>query len=123
VSTDLFGLRDVSVRSLANSAERTKSLPFEVRVNDLKEMLGTRLGRANLRCTCWDAGKQSSHWIRRRETNSIAFSSGNGFHQGLSMGKVLKGRDPLRVSKGRTSRSFSQLKLFLGASDGLGMRT
>ena len=38
------------------------------------------------------------------------------------MGKVLKGRHPLRVSKGRTSRSFSQLNLFLGASDGLGMR-
>ena len=55
----LFGLRDVGVRSLANSAERTKSLPFEVRVNDLK-ILGP-LGRANLRCTCWDAGKQSSH--------------------------------------------------------------
>ena len=40
----LFGLWDVGVRSLANSAERTKSLPFEVRVNDLKEMFGIGLG-------------------------------------------------------------------------------
>jgi hypothetical protein len=34
---------------------------FELRVNGLKEMLGTHLGRAHLGSTCCNAGKQSSH--------------------------------------------------------------